>query len=79
MLRTPVKSHGSIPITDFENTRSLSKDPRTHLKNAEKLRLYEMPTPKKQDTCGVWEDRVLRKDEFKAVKNNRAKLIDWYL
>jgi hypothetical protein len=79
MLRTPVKSSASILISDFENTRSFSKEPRTHLKHEQKLRLYDMPTPKKHDSYAGLKDRALRKNEFLALKNNRAKLIDWYL
>jgi hypothetical protein len=77
-MNTPAKASKSVLLTDFECTRNATRAG-TEEKSGSSCDWDGMTTPKKCHQFSPFKDRLLRKQEFHLLKNNRARLIDWYL
>ena len=78
MLNTPVKGQKSALVSDFANTHNELKTGMKEKKCCDS-NFDELSTPKRYEIYIPIKDRLLRKNEFRQIKNNRVKLLDWYL
>ena len=78
MINTPVKGQKAVLTSDFASTYNEFKTG-TKEKRSYDLNFNEIETPKRCQMYIPIKDRILRKEEFRHVRNNRARLIDWYL
>lgn len=79
MIEAPPKNPKVVRVSDFEFTQNQLKSTATLEKKASMSSWDSVPTPKKSGMFLPLRDRTLRRYEFREVKNNRAKLIDWLL
>jgi hypothetical protein len=77
-MHTPNRADKTLPISDFRSTNYNAKS-NTLEKRVDHTQLDEAPTPKRNNIFSALRDRPLRKSQFMYIRNNRARLIDWYL
>lgn len=75
-MNTPIKSQQYHIRTDLAHTQNQKRGLTCDDVQNSDMRMDRQPTQKK---CDILNDRLLRKNEFKYIKNNRARMIDWFL
>ena len=78
MLNTPTKTQNPSLFSKLLS-KAAQLIPSTEQKRPLDQQLDEIPTPKKGETYVPLEDRLLRTYAFDHIKQNRAKMMDWYL
>lgn len=77
MLRTP-KAFKSFRFSDFQQTHGMPKSDSIE-KEQSSEDLDNLLTPKRYPIFLPLKDRILPRDEFQRIKNNRARIISWFL
>lgn len=78
MLNTPPRTSKPYLLSDFQFTHT-HQLPLSSLTSPTHQALDQRLTPKRTSVFMPLKDRLLPKNEFKVIKNNRARLIDWFL